>query len=342
MAERKKPAGTGKKRKPERVKPVETRSAGTAAVVGDPPAGTSASEPAADTPWPPDESLVQADVVAGIDLPAAPEPALEPPVSEELKAIVEALIFAAPEPLTLRALGKVLASEPREDVERAVEALKQDYAQQRGLQLVEIAGGLQIVTRTDLNEWVRRLFHERKSTKLSVQALETLAVIAYRQPVTSAEITEIRGVNTSGVISTLVERKLIKISGRKRVVGRPFLYATTREFLMRFGLNDLSDLPKIEDMAELLGFDLSTALAEPMPSDQLLPLDVEDVPEPAFDPTASVSLSDEGDPAAGLPADESPADGNRDAGSRRDDRPLGDPPDDESPDDESPGGETTH
>ncbi len=215
------------------------------------------------------------------------------PVSEELKAIVEALIFASPEPLTLKALCKVLASEPKEDVQQALEALKLDYERPHGLQLIEIAGGMQIVTRTDLNEWVRRLFHERKTTKLSVQALETLAVIAYRQPVTSVEIAEIRGVNTSGVLATLMERKLVKIAGRKQVVGRPFLYATTREFLMRFGLNDLGDLPKVEDMADLLGFDLSTALAEPMPSDQLLPLEVSG--DEAMD---SASSPDEGEPAA--------------------------------------------
>lgn len=215
------------------------------------------------------------DIVPATDLAAEPVTPVEAAaVSDELKAIVEALIFASPEPLTLKALCKVLSGEPKEDVQRALEALKLDYRQPRGLQLIEIAGGMQIVTRTDLNEWVRRLFHERKTTKLSVQALETLAVIAYRQPVTSVEIADIRGVNTSGVLATLMERRLVKIAGRKQVVGRPFLYATTREFLMRFGLNDLGDLPKVEDMADLLGFDLSTALAEPMPSDQMLPLEV--------------------------------------------------------------------
>jgi len=206
----------------------------------------------------------------------APEPG-EPPVSTELKAIIEALVFASPEPLTPKALFKLLDSEPREDVERALASLKADYRPERGLQIVEIAGGLQIVTRTDLHEWVRRLFHERKTTKLSVQALETLAVVAYRQPVTAAEITEIRGVNTSGVLGTLMERKLVKIAGRKPVVGRPFLYATTREFLMRFGLNDLTDLPKVEDMAEILGFEIP-GLNEAGPSDQLLPLDLPEEP----------------------------------------------------------------
>ena len=222
-----------------------------------------------------DETMALADM-PGMAIRLAAEPAVPagPPVSDELKAIIEALIFASPEPLSPKALVKLLESEPKEDVERALEAVKRDYQLPGGLQLVEIAGGLQIVTRTDLHEWVRRLFHERKSAKLSVQALETLAVIAYRQPVTAAEIAEIRAVNTSGVLQTLVERRLIKTSGRKQVVGRPFLYVTTREFLMRFGLNDLTDLPKVEEMADVLGFDLPSALAEPMPTDQMLPLDV--------------------------------------------------------------------
>jgi len=228
---------------------------------------------------------------------AAPAPA-EPPVSTELKAIIEALVFASPEPLAPRALFKLLDSEPREDVERALASLKADYRPERGLQIVEIAGGLQIVTRTDLHEWVRRLFHERKTTKLSVQALETLAVVAYRQPVTAAEITEIRGVNTSGVLGTLIERKLVKIAGRKPVVGRPFLYATTREFLMRFGLNDLTDLPRVEDMAEVLGFELP-GLSEAGPSDQLLPLDVPEEARP--DPDAAA-----GEPGADSSADDDP------------------------------------
>ena len=102
--------------------------------------------------------------------------------------------------------------------------LKHDYERAGGLSLVEVAGGYQIVTRPELHEYVRRLFHERTSHKLSVQALETLAVIAYKQPVTAPEITEIRGVNTAGVLNTLIERKLVKIVGRKPVVGRPFMY----------------------------------------------------------------------------------------------------------------------
>jgi len=191
--------------------------------------------------------------------------------SAELKAILEALIFASPEPLTPKAIFKLLATEPREDIQAALALLKQEYERPGGLQLVEVAGGYQIVTRPDLHDWVRRLFNERTTQKLTVQALETLAVIAYRQPITAAEITEVRGVNTSGVLNTLLERHLIKIVGRKQVVGRPFLYATTKEFLIRFGLNDLADLPKVEDMAEALGLD-APILVEQTPRDEDLPL----------------------------------------------------------------------
>jgi segregation and condensation protein B len=187
----------------------------------------------------------------------------------DLKAIVEALIFASPEPVTVKTLVKLLGSEPKEDVVTALEEVRKDYERPGGLQLVEVAGGYQIVTRPELHEWVRRLFHERTTTKLSVASLETLAVVAYKQPITAPEIAEIRGVNTAGVLGTLVERKLIKIVGRKQVVGRPFLYGTSREFLTRFGLNDLSDLPKVEDMSELLGFDLPASVGEPEPQTAL-------------------------------------------------------------------------
>jgi segregation and condensation protein B len=187
----------------------------------------------------------------------------------ELKAILEALIFASPEPLTPKQIFKLLDAEPKEDVQAAIDALKHEYDRPGGLQLVEVAGGYQIVTRPDLHEWVRRLFQERTTQKLSVQSLETLAVIAYRQPVTALEIGEIRGVNTSGVLNTLLERGLIKIAGRKQVVGRPFMYATTKEFLIRFGLNDLGDLPKVEDMAEALGLEAPLLIEHPVAEERL-------------------------------------------------------------------------
>lgn len=199
---------------------------------------------------------------------------------DNVKAIIEALIFASPEPISLKTLAKLLDDEPPEHLEEALASVVKDWDTGRGLQLVEVAEGYQIVTRPELSEWVRRLFHERSAQRLSVQALETLAVIAYRQPVTAPEITEIRGVKTSGVLSTLLERHLIKVTGRKAVIGRPFLYATTREFLDRFGLRDLKDLPKVEDMAEALGLEVPPALSDPPPTAEALPFDADATPDP--------------------------------------------------------------
>jgi segregation and condensation protein B len=255
------------------------------------------------------EAALAEDAVAGRALDANAGAVLsaegnEPLVaSAEVKAIIEALIFASPEPLSKKAIAKLLDSEPKEDVDAALTALKADYDRPGGLQLVEVAGGYQIVTRPDLHEWVRRLFHERSTQKLSAQALESLAVIAYRQPVTAAEITEIRGVNTSGVLNTLLERHLVKIVGRKAVVGRPFMYATTREFLIRFGLNDISDLPRVQEMVDALGLEAPILVEQNLGEDQL-PLD-----EPDED-FGLVAADDEAEPGS-APGDRPPsADGS--------------------------------
>jgi segregation and condensation protein B len=173
-------------------------------------------------------------------------------------------------------LFRLLADEPKDEVQAALAALAARYDRPGGLHLAEVAGGYQITTRPELHEWMRRLFHERSAQKLSVAALETLSVIAYRQPVTAAEVNEIRAVNAAGVLSTLLERHLIKIVGRKNVVGRPFLYGTTKEFLIRFGLKDLTDLPKIEDMVQALGFDPPPVLMEKPVTEEMLPLDEDD------------------------------------------------------------------
>jgi segregation and condensation protein B len=221
------------------------------------------------------------------------EPAAEEPATGEasgLVGIVEALVFASPDPLTFKQLAKILDTEPKEEITAALAELKRRYQRSGGLQLVEVAGGHQIVTRPELHEWVRRLFHERTTQKLSVQALETLAVIAYKQPITAMEVTEIRGVNTTGVVGTLLERGLVKIAGRKQVVGRPFLYATTREFLDRFGLKDLSDLPKVEDMADALGFEPPAGLAEQA---ELIAADP-DADAPATDEDREVLVGEQG------------------------------------------------
>jgi segregation and condensation protein B len=175
----------------------------------------------------------------------------------EVRAVLEALVFASPQPLTPREIEKVLGGVPKRDWQAALEEIRADYARDgRGLQLVEVAGGFQITTRPEYNDWVRELLDPRAPTRLSVQALETLAVIAYKQPVTLPEIIDLRGVKSGGVIKTLLEKRLIRITGRKEVVGRPMLYGTTREFLLHFGLKDVGELPRIEEFAAVLGDDV--------------------------------------------------------------------------------------
>jgi segregation and condensation protein B len=193
--------------------------------------------------------------------------------ADEVRAIVEALVFASPHPLTPREIGKVLPGVPKEEWQNALEDLMADYARGgRGLQMVEVAGGFQITTRPEMNEYVRELLDPRAPTRLSIQALETLAVIAYKQPVTLPEVIELRGVKSGGVLKTLLEKRLIKIVGRKEVVGRPMLYGTSKEFLLHFGLKDLAELPKIEEFAEVLGEEvdvagLKRAIEAPLPTE---------------------------------------------------------------------------
>lgn len=264
---------------------------------------TPAAEPAADGPTADEATTVETpiddaaandggDAADGDAVMAeeAPRPSMD---RAQLEAIVEALVFASPEPLTPKMLFKLLADEPRDDVQAALDALVARYANPAGLHLAQVAGGYQITTRPELHEWVRRLFHERNTQKLSVASLETLSVIAYRQPVTAAEVNEIRAVNASGVLSTLLERHLIKIVGRKNVVGRPFLYGTTKEFLVRFGLKDLNDLPKIEDMVQALGFDPPALLMEKPITDEMLPLDAGDDPAGEDAPADVAAATDE-------------------------------------------------
>lgn len=204
---------------------------------------------------------------------------------EEIRAVVEALTFVSKEPVTMKELMRVLKGVDKAVIEAQIEELKKLYATpDRGLQFVEVAGGCQITSRPEHNEWVRELLDPKSPARLSTQALETLAVIAYKQPATLPEIIELRGIKSGGVVKTLLERRLIKIVGRKEVVGRPLLYGTTKEFLLQFGLKDLDDLPKIEDFAEILGEEvdvigLKRALDTPAPIE--VPFLDPDPPDPA-------------------------------------------------------------
>lgn len=221
------------------------------------------------------------------------------PKPEEILAILEALIFVSKEPVTMKDLARVFKGVDRALIAAQIEQLQALYAaDNRGLQLIEVAGGHQITSRPEHNEWVRELLDPKSPARLSTQALETLAVIAYKQPATLPEIIELRGIKSGGVVKTLLERRLIKILGRKEVVGRPLLYGTTKEFLMQFGLKDLDDLPRIEDFAEILGDDvdvlgLKRALDSPKP-----------VEIPLFEPD---SESAQGDLAFGGAPGEEPA-----------------------------------
>lgn len=190
------------------------------------------------------------------------EPADEAPVlpPAEVRAVLEALIFASQQPVTPREISKVMQGVGKAEWQKALEEIRADYARDgRGLQLVEVANGYQITTRPEYNDWVRELLDPKSPTRLSIQALETLAVIAYKQPVTLPEIIELRGIRSGGVIKTLLEKRLIRILGRKEVVGRPILYGTAKQFLLHFGMKDLSELPKIEEFAEYLGEEVDVA-----------------------------------------------------------------------------------
>jgi len=174
------------------------------------------------------------------------------PSGARLKAIVEALVFAAEEPLRLDDLIDLFPAADRETLQSTLEALGRDCEpEERGLMVQQVAGGYRLATKPDLGEWVRDLFRSRNRRRLSAQALETLAIIAYRQPITTPEIHSLRGTDPSSVLEALLEKKLVRILGRKKVVGKPFLYGTTPEFLAHFGLNTLQDLPDASEFAAL-------------------------------------------------------------------------------------------
>jgi len=180
-------------------------------------------------------------------------PLYSPQSQAERAAVIEALIFVSDEPLTAKAIAEVL-KEDKVVINDALAALAQEFnARNGGLQLREVAGGWQFATRPEYHEHVRAFLRTRPSAKLTIASLETLAVIAYRQPVTVPEILEIRGVQSPSSIKTLLDKKLIVAKGRKETVGRPMMYGTSKEFLLQFGLKDLSELPSVEDFHDLSG-----------------------------------------------------------------------------------------
>ncbi len=223
----------------------------------------------------------------------AEAPAEAPQVSPEdvqLKAVLEAIVYVTDEPLTLTQIAAALG-EPQDRVDRLLNELMAECERpERGVTIREVAGGYKMTTKAEHHDAVRNFVKSLKPPlKLSLAALETLAVIAYKQPVTAPEIMEIRGVQGAGVLKTLLDRKLIAVAGRKNVIGKPMLYKTTKEFLIQFGLKDLAELPTLkefEEIGRLALADNEPAAAEAEPAAPEAAAGPEEQPEPENPPEA--------------------------------------------------------
>ena len=241
-------------------------------------------------PEPPSEAVSMEELLGSN--PEQQEPLAEQPPLEDsqLRAVLEAIIYVAEEPLTLTQISAAL-NEPAERIRWLLTQLIEEFDKpEHGLAVREVAGGFKMTTKPEHHEAVRDFVKSLKPPlKLSLPALETLAVIAYKQPVTAPEIMDIRGVQGAGVIKTLLDRKLIATAGRKNVIGKPILYKTTKEFMIQFGLKDLAELPSLKEFEELRRLavgdsapelDLEPPAPEPEPENRPLPLvEEEEVPE---------------------------------------------------------------
>jgi segregation and condensation protein B len=174
-------------------------------------------------------------------------------MKEQLRPIIESLIFISLEPLSLEKLKSVLQDFPQEEVELALqELLKSNESNERGIQIIQSGGGYLFATKPEYDPWVKRLLNIERKTKLSQASLETLSIIAYHQPITQAEISALRGVDSTYTLKTLLQKKLTKIVGRKKAPGKPLIYRTSEKFLLYFGLNSLDDLPSEEEILKIL------------------------------------------------------------------------------------------
>ncbi len=205
----------------------------------------------------PAEETNEPESTDGTDRPAGkPEPAEEPiprPTDDELPAVVEALLFATTTPLSLKRLQKLTGETPVETLEAAIGDLKAHYDRPgRGLMLLEVAGGYQLATRKDVSDWVLALHKHRRKNPISPAMLETLAIVAYKQPLVRAEIEAIRGVDCGGVMRALQDSGLVDVLGQKEVPGRPSLYGTSELFLKTFGLKNLEELPSLGELQKIL------------------------------------------------------------------------------------------
>lgn len=198
----------------------------------------------------------------------------------ELRAALEAILFISSDPVKVDDLAESFPDAEKDAIAAQLEEIKRVYDEHvAGFMLEQTAGGWRLASRPEHDAVLRKYFAKKGENRLSIAALETLAIVAYRQPITAPEVSDIRGVNSTGVIRTLLERRMIRVSGRKNVVGSPFLYRTTKEFLVHFGLNDIRDLPRLEEFGDLIGENINDDLvaainaAETMPLPEELPLE---------------------------------------------------------------------
>ena len=220
---------------------------------------------------------------------------------ENLKALIEGIIYIAPEPVSLDAMAKTLEGEDRERLKQKLEELIQDFeGAGHGIQIRQVASGYKFSSKAEHHEIFRKFVKSLKpAVRLSKPALETLAVIAYRQPVTLPEIESIRGVDCGGVIHTLLEKKLVVTGGRKNVVGRPILYRTSRDFLVHFGLKDISELPSLREFEEMARQALGADLEPSAPLQSAEPAAAAPASEQA-EPSASAAPTEPVEPAGGV------------------------------------------
>jgi len=204
---------------------------------------------------------------------------------QQLKSAIEALLFIGGGPLSVERLKGIFEETSKEQIEAQLQTLKADYdAREAGVMIAEVANGYQLATRSEQAVWVRKFKTVKVTTRLSRPALETLAIIAYKQPVTRPEIEAIRGVNIGGIVRNLMERRLVKIVGKKDVVGKPLLYGTSIEFLQYFGLKDLSSLPTLREFQELDANE--DAMVEALPERSAIDEPLQDEAEEALDAAA--------------------------------------------------------
>jgi segregation and condensation protein B len=201
----------------------------------------------------------------------------------ELRAALEAILFVTNEPVTLEELVDAFGEEERAAIVTQLEEIRRLLeANVGGFMLEQTAGGWRLATRPEHEPTLKKYFAKKGENRLSLAALETLAIVAYRQPVTAPEVNDLRSVNSTAVIRTLLERRMIRVAGRKNVVGSPFLYRTTRDFLVHFGLNDIRDLPRLEEFGDLVGENLNDDVVAAISTAELTrPEDVREITDDA-------------------------------------------------------------